>query len=116
MALETGNRDAILRVKARLRFRRGHRRYPRRAEGGEIAERLDRFLGLLLVRMGYEVVTVRLEVRYRKPLSPNVTYPVEVEYRRRGRAHTLKASIMRDSAVAVEAHALFLPFGGREDG
>jgi len=116
LALKAQRNSTVLRVEARLRFRRGHRRYRDRAEGGEIADRLDRFLGLLVVRMGYEVVTARLDVRYRKPLSVGVAYPVRVEYRRRGQAHILKAFIMRDSAVAVEASAIYLPFGGREDG
>ena len=102
-------------IRARLRFPRGNRRYPHIADGGEIAARLDRFLGLLLVRRRLNVVTARLEIRFRKPINPAVFYPVEVEYNRCGNAYLVKAAVIKDGSVAVEASALFLPFGGRND-
>lgn len=112
LVLEKGGQTDILRIKARMKFCRGNRRYPHLADGGEIAARLDRFLGLLVVRMGYEVVTAHLDVRYRKPIEANVIYPLDVEYRCRGRAHQLKARLIKNGSVAVEVSAVFLPFGG----
>jgi len=115
MGLTDANRRAE-KIRARLRFRRGNRRYTHITDGGEIAARLDRFLGLLLVRRRLNVVTARLEVRFRKPIKPAVLYPVDIEYRRRGNAHLLKAAVIKDGSVAVEAFVVFLPFGGQNNG
>lgn len=90
-----------------------HEGGPGIAHGGVVAAVLDDLFGFLLYRVGFPMVTARLEVDYRRPVALEVEHRAEAHIdSREGRKVWCSGEVRDgDGAVVAEARGLFLRVG-----
>ena len=100
-------------VGGRFRLEMKHEGGPGIAHGGVVAAVLDDLFGFLLYRLGFPMVTARLEVDYRHPITLDVDYDADARiFSREGRKVWCTGEL-RDAQgmVVAEARSLFLRVG-----
>jgi acyl-coenzyme A thioesterase PaaI-like protein len=90
-----------------------HEGGPGIAHGGVVAAVLDDLFGFLLYRLGFAMVTARLEIDYRRPIALDVEYGGAARIAsREGRKVWCTGELLDgDGAVMAEARGLFLRVG-----
>ena len=101
---------------ARGQFSNGHTGPPGSVHGGWIAFAFDEILGWANVQFGFQGMTGKLTVRYRKPTR--VGAPVEFRVPRprvEGKRVHVRGTLSSDGSVTAEADGLFVRFTGRRE-
>jgi len=90
-----------------------HEGGPGIAHGGVVAAVLDDLFGFLLYRLGFPMVTARLEVDYRRPITLDVDYDAVARIDSREGRKVWCQGELRDGAgtVVAAARGLFLRVG-----
>jgi len=80
------------------------------AHGGIIATALDEIMARLLLALGYNALTAKLEVRYLKPIPVGERLSLQAKLlRRKGRLlETAACACLADGTIAAEAKAASL--------
>lgn len=99
-------------VRARFSPRQWQQGWEQVVHGGVLAAVLDEAMAYVLFFGGYQGVTARLEVRYRKPARAGDELVVEARAVREGRRITdLESVLRRGDEVVAEASARFMRMG-----
>jgi acyl-coenzyme A thioesterase PaaI-like protein len=100
-------------VEGRVMLGAQHEGGPGIAHGGIVAAVLDDLFGFLLYRLGFAMVTARLEVDYQRPLGLDVEYAgVARIASREGRKVWCRGELLDgDGGVVAQARGLFLRVG-----
>lgn len=101
-------------VQAKLVFRLEQEGPPGHVHGGLSATLLDEAMGIAVWEMGRQVVSVNLNVTYKRavPLGVEVTVTGRVERFEGRKAFTSGTIVLPDGAVAVEATGVFVEAPG----
>ncbi len=85
--------------------------------GGILAAVLDDAMGNVFYLRGYQALTARMEVRFRRPVRPGDRLRVRAWVAHQdGRTVTARAELVRDGEVVCTAEGLFLRRSVREVG
>jgi acyl-coenzyme A thioesterase PaaI-like protein len=100
-------------VAGRVMLGRQHEGGPGIAHGGVVAAVLDDLFGFLLYRLGFAMVTARLEIDYRRPIGLDVEYTGEARIEaREGRKVWCTGELLDEKGtVMAQARGLFLRVG-----
>ncbi len=100
-------------VGGRFTLTKAHEGGPGIAHGGVVAAVLDDLFGYLLYRTGKPMVTVRLEIDYRRPIALDVEYVAAARIESQQGRKVWCAGSLSDGAggVVAEARGLFLQVG-----
>lgn len=83
--------------------------------GGILAAVLDDAMGNVFFLQGYQALTARMEVRFRRPVRPGDRLRVRAWVDREdGRTLTTRAELVRDGEVVCSARGVFLRNSLRE--
>jgi acyl-coenzyme A thioesterase PaaI-like protein len=90
-----------------------HEGGPGIAHGGIVAAVLDDLFGFLLYRLGFAMVTVRLEIDYRRPIVLDVEYggAARIESREGRKVWCSGELLDGEGSVMAQARGLFLRVG-----
>lgn len=93
-----------------------HQGWPGVLHGGIIATLLDETMGRVAFIKRLWMVTVKMEMTYRKPvpLEQPLKVAARIEELRGSRMSTLGQVLLPDGSVAVEAHGLYLRIPDRQ--
>lgn len=100
-------------VAGRFMLTAAHEGGPGIAHGGVVAAVLDDLFGFLLYRTGKPMVTVRLEIDYRRPITLDTEYDARAHIEsQEGRKVWCAGALLGDDGIVVaEARGLFLQVG-----
>jgi len=100
-------------VAGRVMLGMQHEGGPGIAHGGVVAAVLDDLFGFLLYRLGFPMVTARLEVDYRRPIVLDVEYGgvARIESREGRKVWCSGELLDAEGAVVAQARGLFLRVG-----
>jgi acyl-coenzyme A thioesterase PaaI-like protein len=100
-------------VEGRVMLGLQHEGGPGIAHGGIVAAVLDDLFGFLLYRLGFAMVTARLELDYRRPVALDVEYTgvARIDSREGRKVWCTGELLDGDGAVLAQARGLFLRVG-----
>lgn len=108
--------DGERRVTAEFVARSRYRGWADYLHGGVLSLLFDELLGWISVYSGYDAMTARLEVRYRKPvpLGSKLTFTGELEKEGKGVLDVRTFAYFEDGSVAAEGKGRMMILGRRE--